>query len=165
MVEANVDVPKGKVRLCSTSRFPLSLHLWLPPVVFSCNNRGYTPHAIIIGSRTGIDLEVAFLVALQSTLLEAHARSLGLLKTRAAMIRRCSHVDERPGYGYEVEIVMMRMLISMITRCQDEVCRSCVKIMWVDHVSDHVLQLCKYIIWLVGLVTMALHRASLKPRF
>ena len=63
---------------------------------------GTSPHTTTTGSRTGVDLEVVFFVGLQSTLLEAHARSLVLLKTRAAMMRRCSSVDEKPGCGYEI---------------------------------------------------------------
>ena len=85
------------------------------PKVTLLHDRGHTPHATTTGSRTGIDLEIVFLVGVQSTLLEAHARSLGSLKTRAAMMRRCSSMDERLGCGYEVEVVMTRMSVSMMT--------------------------------------------------
>ena len=74
-------------------------------MVFINSGRGYFSHAIIIGSGSGVDLEVVFLVSLQNTLLEAHARSLGSLKTRAATMRRCSSVevtDERPGCGHDL---------------------------------------------------------------
>ena len=98
---------------------------------------GTSPHATTTGSRTGVDLEVVFLISLQSTLLEAYTRFLGLLKTRIAMIRRYSSMDKRPGYGYEV---MMRMLVLMMTWYQDKVRRSRIEIMWVDHVSGHVLR-------------------------
>ena len=73
--------------------------------------KGTSPHATTTGSRTGVDLEVVFLVCLQSTLLAAHARSLGSLKTHAVIMRKCSSVDERPGCGYEA---MTWMLILMM---------------------------------------------------
>ena len=68
-------------------------------------------HATTNRSRTGIDLDVVFLVDLQNTLLKAYARFLGSLKTRAIMMRRCVSVDERLGCGYEVKT---RMLVSMM---------------------------------------------------
>ena len=76
------------------------------------SNKSTSPHATTTGSRTSVDLEVVLLIGLQSTLLKAHARFLGLLKTRAAMMRRYSSVDEKPGCGYEM---MMRMLVLMMT--------------------------------------------------
>ena len=115
---------------------------------FCCSNRGHfhlnkgtSLYATTTGSRTGVDLEIVFLVGLQSTLLEAHTRSLGLLKTRAAMMKRCSNVDERSGCDYEL---MTRILVLMMTWCQDEVRRSRVKIMWVDHMSGHVSRSCDW---------------------
>ena len=75
---------------------------------------GISPHATTTGSKTGVDLEVVFLVGLQSTLLEVHARSLSLLKTRPATMRRCSSVDERPGYGHNVEVVMTRRCLDYL---------------------------------------------------
>ena len=108
------------------------------------SNKGTSPHDTTTGSRTGVDLEVVFVVGLQSTLLKAHAKSLGSLKTCAAMMRKSSSVDKRPGCGYEV---MTRMLVSMMTWCQDKVCRSRIEIMWVDHSSGHMLRSCNKIIW------------------
>lgn len=66
---------------------------------------------------TGINLEVVFFVGLQSTLLEAHARFLSLLKTHAIMMRklRCSNVevkDGRPGCCHDIEIVMTWMCLN-----------------------------------------------------
>ena len=143
---------------------------------FCCSDRGYFPstkstslYATTTGSRTGIDLEVVFLVGHPSTLLETHIRSPGL-KTRAAMMRRYSSVDERSGCGHEM---MTRMLVSMMTWCQDEVHRSRAEIMWVitcqDHVSGHVSRSCEWsrvkIMWMVGLVTMTLQRTCESPEF
>ena len=130
MVEADVDVLESRaccVQLavlltthCSSHQWlsfvaiegtPLTLppldlgSEWLPPMAFINSGRGYSSHATTTGSGSGVDLEVVFLVGLQSTLLEAHARSLGSLKTRAAMMRRCSSVevtDERPGCGHDL---------------------------------------------------------------
>ena len=127
-----------------------------------CSNQGHFPstkgtslYATTTRSRTGVDLEVVFLVGPPSTLLEAHTRSLGW-KTRDD---RCSSVDERPGCGYEV---MTWMLVSMMTWCQDEVCRSRAEIMWVVTCRDHVSRSCEWsrieIMWLVGLVTMTLQK-------
>ena len=49
---------------------------WLPPMAFINSGRGYSSYATTTGSGSGVDLEVVFLVGLQSTLLEAHTRSL-----------------------------------------------------------------------------------------
>ena len=43
----------------------------------------------------GVDLEVVFCLSFQTTLLEPHARSLGLLKTHVGMMRR-------PGYCHDL---------------------------------------------------------------
>ena len=109
------------------------------------STKGTSFYATTTGSRTGVDLEVVFSVGPQSTLLKVHTRSLGS-KTCAAMMKRCSSVDERPRCGYEV---MTRILISMMTWCQDEVRLSRAEIMWVDHVSGHVSRSCKLIKWVV----------------
>ena len=134
-----------------------------------CSDRGHFPstkgtslYATTTRSRTGVDLEVVFLVGppstlLEGTLLEAHTRSLGW-KMRDD---RCSSVDERPGCGYEV---MTRMLVLMMTWCQDEVRRSRAEIMWVVTCRDHVSRSCEWsrveIMWLVGLMTMTLQLPS-----
>ena len=68
---------------------------WLPPVVLINSDRGDPSHPTTTGSWIGVDLEVVVRVGLQSILLEAHARFLGLLKMRAAMMRR-------PGYGHDL---------------------------------------------------------------
>lgn len=75
---------------------------------------GTSIYATTNRSRTGIDLGVVFFVGPQSTLLKAHTRSLGSLKTPALMMRRlgCSDMevtDERPRYGHDVEMVMTRI--------------------------------------------------------
>ena len=72
MIEADVDVPKGQAKPRPANCHPLLLHLWLPLVVFFCSNWGNTPYATTTGSKTGVDLEVVFLVGLQNTLLEAY---------------------------------------------------------------------------------------------
>ena len=107
---------------------------------------GTFPHTTNPGSRICVDLEVVFLVDLQSTLLEAYARSLSSLKMRTMMMKRCSSVDERPRCGYEV---MIWILVSMITWCQNEVHRSRVEIMWVVTYRDHVSRSCEWIMWVV----------------
>ena len=114
MIETNVDVPKDQAKPRSASYLLLPLHSWFPPVVFFCSNQGHTPYATTTGSRTSIDLEVVFFVALQSTLLEAHTRSLDVLRIRAAMMRRISSLDKRLGCGYDVEEVMTRMSVSIM---------------------------------------------------
>ena len=86
MIEVDVDVLKSHA-------LPLPLHLSLYQVVFSCSNRGHTFYATITGSKTGIHLEVVFLVSLQRTLLKAHARSLGLWETHATMMIRPRYIS------------------------------------------------------------------------
>ena len=74
-------------------------------MAFINSGRGYSSHATTTGSGSGVDLEVVFLVGLQSTLLKAHTRFLGSLKMRATMMRRGSSVeitDERPGYDHDL---------------------------------------------------------------
>ena len=89
MVEADVDVPKGQAKPRPASRLPLPLHSWLPQwsskrlrhfpfyqasaIAFEALRLIKPPPPV---SRTGIDLEVVFLVGLQSIPLEAHTRSL-----------------------------------------------------------------------------------------
>ena len=130
MVEADVDLLKSRaccVQLavllttyCSSYQWlsliavegtpftlpPLDLGSeWLPPMAFINSGRGYSSHATTTEFGSGFDLEVVFLVDLQSTLLEPHARFLGSLKTRAAMMRRCNGVeviDKRPGCGHDL---------------------------------------------------------------
>ena len=125
-------------------------------MVFPYNNQGNSFHATIIGSKIGVDLEVVFLKSLQSTLLKANAKSLGLLKTYAAMMRRprCSSVkitDDRPGCGHDVEVVMMRM-------CLDDLLS---KMRFVGHEP----RLCDWshsakVMWLIGFMTMILQLPS-----
>ena len=74
-------------------------------MAFINSGQEYSSHATTTGSGSGVDHEVVFFVGLQNTLLKAHARSLGSLRTRAAMMRRCSSVgvtDERPGCGHDL---------------------------------------------------------------
>lgn len=121
--------PKGSSQAASDLPFPLPLHLWLLPVVFSCSNQGNFSHTITTRSRTSINLEVIFHVGLQSTLLEAHARFLGLLKMRVTIIRKqkCNSMEitnKRPGYGLDVEVVMIQIYLEDLMskmRCTDHV--------------------------------------------
>ena len=45
-------------------------------------------------------------------------------------------INERPRCSHDIQ-VMMRMLVSMMTWCQNDVY---VKIMWIDYMSCHVLR-------------------------
>ena len=116
MVEADVDVSKGQARPRPASRLLLPLHSWLPQ--WSSKRLKHFPfyQAPVVAfeallsiklpppvSRTGVDLEVVFLAGLQNTLLEAHTRSLGSLKTRAAMMRRCM-IDEKLGCSHDADV-------------------------------------------------------------
>ena len=117
MVEVDDDISKSQAKPCPASCLPLPLGSWLPPMVFSCSNWGHSPHTTTTGFRTGIDLEVVFLVGLQRTLLEAYARFLGLLKTCATMMRRpgCSSLevmDGRPGCGHDIKVVITRISLN-----------------------------------------------------
>lgn len=44
-----------------------------------------------------------------SILLKAHTWLLDLLKMYVALIRRYSTVDEKPRYGYDIEVVIIRI--------------------------------------------------------
>lgn len=129
MIEANINIPKGQARPHLTSRFFLLLYSWLLLVVFSYSNQRHSLHATIISSRYGVNFKKIFFINLQSILFEAHARSLGLFKTRAIMMKRprCSSVevtdgkpgcssievtDGRPRYGHDVKVVMMQMCLN-----------------------------------------------------
>ena len=78
MIEADVDIPKGQARLRPASHLLLLLHLWLPQWSFCYINRGHFPLIELPppDSRTDVDLGIVFFVGLQSTLLEAHTKSL-----------------------------------------------------------------------------------------
>ena len=147
MVEADVDVPKCQARPHPASRLPLPLHSWLRQWSEAiegtsswssscCNNRGHFPsiQQPPSDSRTSVDLEVVFFAGLQSTPAWGHTRSLD--------DGRC-----KPWWWEDVviiwltkdsNVVMMQMLVSMMTWCQDKIRKSRVAIMWADHVSGHV---------------------------
>ena len=120
MVEADIDVPKGRPDRVRPAIFPYHFICGSFQWSSCCSNQRHFPstkgtslYATTTRSKTGVDLEVVFLVGppstlLEGTLLEAHTRSLGW-KTRDD---RCSSVDERPGCGYEL---MTRMLVLMMT--------------------------------------------------
>ena len=117
MVEADVDVLKGQARLHPASCILLPLYLCLPQVVFSCSNQGHFSHATITGTRTSIDLEIVFLIGLHNTLLKAHAKFLGLLKTNATMTKRprCSSVkvmDKKQKCTNYMEVVITWMCLN-----------------------------------------------------
>ena len=97
MVEADIDVPKGQVRPRPASRFPLPLHLWLSQLSSCYSNQEHFPSIELPppDSMIVVDLEAVFRVGLQNTLFEAYTRSLGSLKTRAAMMKR-------PGCGHDL---------------------------------------------------------------
>ena len=146
---------KGSDQAASGQPFSFTTSLMAPfSGLFVIAIKSTSPYTTTIGSRTGVDLEVIFFVGLQSTLLEAHARFPGFLKTRAMVMRRYCSVDERPRCGYEV----------MMTWCQDDVYRSCVKIMWMVTCKNHLSRSCEWsrikIMWLVGLLTMTLQLPS-----
>ena len=106
--------------------------LWLPPVAFINSDRGkppLTPPPLGFGSKNS------------KHLLEVHNR----MKTRAVMLRRYSSrmTNEGPRCSHDMR-VMTRMMVSMMTWCQDEVRRSRVEIMWADHVSGHVSRSCDW---------------------
>ena len=150
MVEADVDVPKGQARPRLASRLPLPLHSWLPQwsskrlrhfpfyqasaVAFEALPSIKPPPPV---SRTGVDLEVVFLVGLQSTLLEAHTRSLD-------DGRRVPWWWEDVWLTRDSDVVMTQMLVSMMTWYQDEVCKSRIGIIWAEHVSDHLSRSCDW---------------------
>ena len=96
--------------------------------------KGTSSDATTIGSRTGIDLKVVFFVGLQSTLSEAHARSLGSLKTRVAMMRRPEYSSVeimvgRPRCGHDIGVVMTQMCLNDLIS----------KMRFVDTCQDHVI--------------------------
>ena len=106
--------------------------------------KGTLLHATTTGSRIGVNLEIVFLVGLQSTLLEAYTRFLDSLETRAVKIKRYSSVDKKPGCGHDVEVVMTRMSILMMIWCQKEDYRSHIKIIWLIPYRGHIIESCDH---------------------
>ena len=165
MVEADVDVSKDQARPRPASHLPLPLHSWLPQ--WSEAIEGTSPWSSSCCSDRGTPLDQAT-VAFEALPLD-QATTTGFQDWRWSWSSLpCGppkHPCSRPTLGplddgrrvpwwwedvvivwltRDSDVVMMQILVSMMTWCQDEVHRSCVGIMWTGHVSGHVSRSCDW---------------------
>ena len=137
MIKADIDVSKDQTRPRLVSYLPY--YFTRDSMIFSYSNQENFSHTTTTGSRIGVNLKIIFFIGLQSPLLKAHARFLGLLKTRAIIMRR-------PGYSHDMKMVMTQICLDDLMskmRFISHLLRSCdwsqAKIIWLVTCQDHVI--------------------------